>query len=257
MIAAAHAAPSIFHKTVWRMIGTGIQHLHDGSSSHSAMIAKAGWRENEPNRKTLNFEADWDMMATAMLPPNRLIRGHHECPERLERRIVEHYNRVFEAVVEGRHLDGYFKNSKQWGDVWEAAANRGVSIAIPSTMENALRIYGHVRLLDLENLTGSLYVLPGATFEAPNLSDIGITLHVYGVAELKAVRKIGGHLHVGMGGRVNLPSLVEVMAGVNVGGRARLDSLEKVGGTVNGKIGETYAPKLLINGVRRFSMPMA
>lgn len=33
---------------------------HDPSNSHSSMIAKCGWRENQPNRKPFFVEAEWD-----------------------------------------------------------------------------------------------------------------------------------------------------------------------------------------------------
>ena len=41
-----------FHSTAWRMSGQDIQVAHLPSNSHSGMIDAAGWRVNEPNRKT-------------------------------------------------------------------------------------------------------------------------------------------------------------------------------------------------------------
>ena len=46
-----------WHSTAWRLIGQEVQCAHKSNNSHAESIEEAGWRVNEPNRKTIIFEA--------------------------------------------------------------------------------------------------------------------------------------------------------------------------------------------------------
>lgn len=90
-----------FHSILGVALGeNNFEIRHDKSNSHSGM---AGDIRNEPNRKTVIFEAEWNGQGD--LPPDtKLIRNIGECPERLVKKIRDHYIKLKEALVNGKHL---------------------------------------------------------------------------------------------------------------------------------------------------------
>ena len=106
-----------------------IELRHLPTNSHSEM---AGDLENKPNRKPIIFEAEWS--GNGDVPaPERLIRNHAECPPKLVETIVSHYQKLKEALADGKHLvvGGYFGDISKWSDVWSEALKRGVKVLVP------------------------------------------------------------------------------------------------------------------------------
>src|SRR5579859_2435383 len=96
-----------FHSTIWRELGQEVQMFHLPSNSHSEMVQASSWRDNEPNRQTLIFEAEWNGQGE-MPSPSRLIRNSGECPERVVNAIMRHYTKLSEALKFGKWFEKYF-----------------------------------------------------------------------------------------------------------------------------------------------------
>ena len=157
-----------FHSTAWRLLGQEIQCAHLANNSHGESIAAAGWRVNEPNRKTVVFEAEWDGVGD--LPTDEaLIRNSGECPHNLITAIRRHYTKLAEAIKTGKHLDGYFADTKKWCDVWNAAIANDVPINLPSVFAGDLTVSGSANIEALTKVGGDLTVSPRAKFHAPKL----------------------------------------------------------------------------------------
>ena len=145
------------------------------------MIEKSGWRENEPNRKTIIFEAEWngegDIPADSLL-----IRNNGECPENVVKRIRAHYQKLKEAIAEGKHLNTHFADHKKWADVWQKAIENGF---MPD-------------FSDVEEFAGYVYLKQGATLTAPKLV------------------KVSGYVYLKQGATLTAPKLVEVSGCVDL-----------------------------------------
>jgi hypothetical protein len=159
-----------FHSTAWRLVGQDIQCAHLSTNSHSGMIKAAGWKENQPNRKIQIFEAEWDGVGD--LPSDtRLIRNFGECPEKVRNQIRKHYQKLKEAITEGKHFDLYFADTEKWADVWNRAIANGVAVTLPKVFKGHLDVSGSAKL-DAPALTevgGSLDVSGSAKLDAPKL----------------------------------------------------------------------------------------
>ncbi|MDB6027545.1 MAG: hypothetical protein JWM68_3768 [Verrucomicrobiales bacterium] len=141
-----------FHSTAWRLLGQEIQMAHDPNNSHSDMIDKAGWRVNQPHRPIVIFEAEWS--GDGDVPSNgSLIRNSGECPEKLVAAIRRHYEKLKEAISEGKHLGTYFQEFEKYSDVWARVKALPEGVTFPAKCD----------YLDLSSLTS----LPeGVTFPA-------------------------------------------------------------------------------------------
>ncbi len=151
---------SNFHSTTWRMNGQAVEMIHEPENSHSGMIAKHKWRENKPNEKTRNFEAEWDGVG-ALPSDTKLIRNCNECPERLRSRIREHYKKLSAAITTGKHLDYYFKNSAKYSDVWQVAIKNNAPLPAGLTTVGGsiyVRGYQHPLPAGLTTVGGYLYM---------------------------------------------------------------------------------------------------
>ena len=126
-----------FHSTAWRMIGQDIQVTHTPDNSHSGMINKVGWRVNEPNRKAIVFEVEWNGRG-AMPSDTKLIRQCGECPEPLVKRIREHYRKLAETLKTGKHLLTYFADIEKWSDVWSKVTSLPENVKFPETVSGGL-----------------------------------------------------------------------------------------------------------------------
>ena len=105
-----------FHSTVWRLLGQDAQCAHDSQNSHSEAVQKAGWRDNEPNRKINLFEAEWN--GEGDLPSDeKLVRNSGECPEKLMIAIRRHYLRLQKFIQSGKEWK-HFADIEKWADVW-------------------------------------------------------------------------------------------------------------------------------------------
>ena len=105
-----------FHSTCWRLIGPDAECAHLPTNSHSESITAAGWRENQPNRKTIVFEVEWDLRGD-MPADSKLIRNHGDCPEQLVTAIKRHYLAAKKFIETG---EGWkkFGDLEKWGDLW-------------------------------------------------------------------------------------------------------------------------------------------
>lgn len=134
------------------MLGQDVQMFHLPSNSHSEMVEQSGWRDNEPNRKTLVFEAEWSGNGE-MPDAARLVRNHSECPSLVQAAILRHYSRLAGALKDAGELMAHFEDVKKFHDVWSAAMANGIA---PDFSE-------------VESFPGSIYVHQGATLTAPKL----------------------------------------------------------------------------------------
>src|ERR1035437_4838665 len=96
-----------FHSLIGRMLGDVAETFHASHNSHAKMYDDAKWPVNKPNEKVRVFEAEWDCRG-AFPSDNSLIRNADDCPERLKKKIREHYQRVQAAINTGKYLDTNF-----------------------------------------------------------------------------------------------------------------------------------------------------
>jgi hypothetical protein len=181
-----------FHSVLGVAIGDKFEIIHDSTNSHSGM---AGTLVNKPNRKAIIFEAEWN--GVGEVPPSAvLIRNNGECPERLEKMIRAHYVKVKEALATGAHLNTYFKDTKKWADVWNAAIKAGAPVVLPAVFSGDLWLYGDAKLdaAALTNVGGYLWLYGDAKLEAAALTSVGGDLVLYGDAKLEAaaLKKVNG-----------------------------------------------------------------
>ena len=144
-----------FHSTVWRLIGQDVQTFHLPTNSHSEMVNAAGWRENEPNRKTVVFESEWN--GDGEVPDiNKLLKNNaSECPAQVERAVIKYYRTLKAAITPGGKFDKIFSDPQKFQDVWEAAMKAGCSLD-----------FGKI-----EKFNGYVGVHQGATLTAPALAE--------------------------------------------------------------------------------------
>jgi hypothetical protein len=151
-----------FHSICGRMNGETAELLHDPSNSHSGMISTAKWRENKPNEIIRVFEAEWD--GRGKFPSDsKLIRNSDDCPERLKKKIREHFSKLQEALASGNHL-AYFADCEKYSDVWARITSLPDNVKFPETINGYLDLRGLTSLPDNvkfpETIHGSLD-LPG------------------------------------------------------------------------------------------------
>ncbi len=147
-----------FHSILGLALGWGkYEILHDPSNSHSGMVTGI---ENKPHQKPVIFEAECSaekLIATADIDSIKagIIRNFGECPEPLVRKIVTHYQRVREALINGKHLNNYFADTKKWADVWGEAIANNAPVIFPEVFEGSLAVHG------------------SASLDAPQLKEVG------------------------------------------------------------------------------------
>jgi len=223
-----------FHSILGIAIGENYEIRHDSGNSHSEM---ANELRNLPNRQPVIFEAEWN--GEGDVPSDgTLIRNNGECPDRLTKKIRDHYIKLKEAITTGKHFDGYFKDTKKWADVWCRAIANNVPIQLPAVFHGNLTVYGSAKL-DAPALTevgGNLYVYASAKLDAPALTEVGGYLTVDGSAKLDApaLTEVGGNLTVDGSAKLDAPALTEVGGYLYVDGSAKLDApaLTEVGGNL-------------------------
>jgi hypothetical protein len=183
-----------FHSTAWRMLGQDIQVCHLPNNSHSEMIEAAGWKDNQPNRQTVVFEAEWS--GEGKLPEaGAIIRNSGECPERLTRSIMSHYRKLKEALSEGKHLgrDGYFRDHKTWADVWRSAMHNG---HMPD-------------FTDVKEFSGYVNIEQGGSLTAPVLAKCGDVSIAQGGSLTAPVLAKCGYVSIAQGGSLTAPVLAK------------------------------------------------
>lgn len=118
-----------FHSILGVAIGNEYSIRHEPNNSHTDM---AGPLENKPNLKLVMFEAECSeerLLGCSDVDSikSSIIRNFNECPEPLVKKIVNHYERVKEAITDGKHLTpvGYFADTNKYNDVWNCAIARG------------------------------------------------------------------------------------------------------------------------------------
>ena len=138
-----------FNSTAWRLLGQEIQCAHNQENSHSGASEAAGWRDNEPNRKIVVFEAEWDGEGE-MPSDSKLIRNIGECPPQLVKAIRRHYTRLHEAMESGKHCGhGEYFSEEKWLDVLMAVINGGFAVAFPQSIGGYLYLRGLTSAKDL------------------------------------------------------------------------------------------------------------
>jgi len=185
-----------FHSILGVAIGDTYEIRHDASNSHSIM---AGRLENKPNRKPIIFESECsaEKMIGGDLDyiKSSIIRNYGECPEPLVRKIVAHYQKVKEAITDGRHLSstGYFSDTEKYADVWQEAMSRGI-------------------MPDFSGITkfhGSVDVQQGATFTAPGIAKCGyVDVHQGATFTAPGIAKCG-YVDVQQGATFTAPGIAK------------------------------------------------
>ena len=144
-----------FHSILGVAIGNDYTIYHDPSNSHAEM------RKHLPSsassapmaRKATDFEAEWG--GCGDLPSDaKLIRNFGECPDRLVKKIRDHFIKLKEALTLSKHIgkSGYFSDFSKYSDVWSRLTSLPEGVTFPE------KITGY---LDLSALTS----LPeGVTF---------------------------------------------------------------------------------------------
>ena len=106
-----------FHSTAWRLVGQDVQMCHLPSNSHSEMIDAAKWRVNEPNKRAVVFEAEWDCQGEIPAVAKLLKHNASECPPQVERAVVKYYKALQECILNGDHWKDFSEFGK-FSDVW-------------------------------------------------------------------------------------------------------------------------------------------
>jgi hypothetical protein len=192
-----------FNSTIWRLLGQDVQMFHLPTNSHSEMVAAAGWRENEPNRKTLVFEGEWH--GVGEIPPvAKLLKNNaSECPVQVERAVVKYYTNLKEALGgEMKHFlkGGAFADVEKFCDVWEAAMKKGYTPDFSG----------------VKKFSGYVYVQRGATFTAPALAESGSVDVREGATFTAPALAESGSVDVREGATFTAPALVKVSGSVDV-----------------------------------------
>ena len=117
--------------------------IYSADNSHSQMISAAGWRENQPNRVPVVFEAELDLSnckEADLQNPAKWIRNFGECPERLVTAIVRHYRRVWLALNGGSELMQYFSDVEKWMDIWSRIKSLPRNVTFPKEISGSLNM---------------------------------------------------------------------------------------------------------------------
>ena len=186
-----------FHSCLGVAIRDQFELRHDPGNSHSRM---AGSLINRDNRVPVIFEAE--ASAESLLScqhvdaiKSSLIRNYAECPETLVNMIVEHYQKVKEALTDGSHMSstGYFADTKTYADVWYQAQQVGVRCDFSGFTE----------------FNGSVVVREGATLNAPELTTISgsVDVEVGGALTVPKLTKVSRYVIVREGATLNAPKL--------------------------------------------------
>ena len=83
-------------------------------------------------RPTTTFEAEWD--GCGDLPSDtKLIRNFRECPERLVKKIRDHFIKLKEALRSSKHLSkgGYFSDYEKYSDVFAKLTSLPENVTFP------------------------------------------------------------------------------------------------------------------------------
>ena len=176
-------------------IGDNYSIYHDPSNAHGEMRNRV---QETPSpapmaRRAITFEAEWS--GDGDLPPDtQLIRDFGECPERLVKKIRDHYIKLKEAVQQGKHLgqDGYFCDPNKWADVWSVAMQNGFQPEFSNVV----------------TFPGSVYVRESATLTAPALTEVSGYVDVREGATLTAPKLTkSGSVYVREGATLTAPKL--------------------------------------------------
>ena len=153
--------------------------VHLPNNSHAEMIEKAGWKANEPLRKVVVFEAEWDGQGEIPSAAKLLKNNVSECPVQVERAIVKYYGKLKGFLETGRDWK-FFGDLAKFADVWQRLKVLPPGVVFPKECGS----------LDLRGLTS----LPqGVVFpkECGYLYLMGLTSLPQGVV---FPAKIGGYL---------------------------------------------------------------
>jgi len=205
-----------FHSILGVAIGDNFSIYHDPSNSHEEM------RKNLPTtasvapmaRPTTTFEAEWN--GEDKIPSDtRLIRNIGECPDRLVKKIRDHYTKLKEALETGKHIQpgGYFGDVAKYEDVWSAAMRKGHALDFSEVVE----FTGSVDVRQGATFTapkltkaGSVDVREGATFTAPELTEVAGSVYVCEGATFTApVLAKAGYVDVCEGATLTAPVLAK------------------------------------------------
>ena len=206
-----------FHSCLGVAIRDQFELRHDPGNSHSRM---AGSLINRDNRVPVIFEAE--ASAESLLScqhvdaiKSSLIRNYAECPETLVNMIVEHYQKVKEALTDGSHMSstGYFADTKKYADVWYQAQQVGVRCDFSGFTEFHGPVYAEVGATltapELTTISGSVVVHDGATLTAPELTTISgsVDVEVGGALTVPKLTKVSRYVIVREGATLNAPKL--------------------------------------------------
>ena len=170
-----------FHSIIGLSLGEDhfeVRHTRD--NSHATMRAGC---ENEPNRKVVVFECEWNLEGE-MPPPDKLIRNIGECPERLVKMITRHYAAAQKAVTtgEGLNQNGIFSDQRKWTDLYQAAMRRGSPVELVGEFPGYVIVKqgGTLNVPALESVAGDVRVAQGGTLNAPALTKAGYVIVAQG-----------------------------------------------------------------------------
>jgi len=186
-----------FHSILGVAIGDNISIYHDPSNSHAEMRKKLPTTASVAPiaRPTTTFEAEWN--GEGEIPSDtRLIRNIGECPDRLVKKIRDHYIRLKEALETGKHIQpgGYFGDVAKYADVWSAAMRKGHTLDFSEVVE----------------FPSSVYVREGATFTAPKLAAVASYVDVREGATFTAPKLTkAGSVYVREGATFTAPKLTK------------------------------------------------
>ena len=179
-----------FHSIIGFSLGEDhfeIRHTRD--NSHATMRAGI---ENEPNRKVVVFECEWNLEGE-MPPPATLIRNIGECPDRLVTMIERHYRAAHTAVTTGKGLSqtGIFSDQTKWCDLYQAAMRHGSPVEL------------------VGEFPGYMIVEQGGTLNVPALESVAgyVRVEQGGTLNVPALESVAGDVFVEQGGTLNAPKL--------------------------------------------------
>ena len=110
---------------------------HTPTNSHTEMIEAAGWRVNEPNRKTVVFEAEWDGVGDVP-PAEKLIKNNREeCPELVKKAVLKHYTALRDVLV-GKGDWRRFADFEKDSDVWARLTSLPAGVVFPEKISGSL-----------------------------------------------------------------------------------------------------------------------
>ena len=101
------------------------------------MIEKAGWRANEPNKKVIVFEAEWDCKGDIPVAARLLKNNASECPEQVERAVVKYYTKL-RAFLENGEGWKRFSDFENFADVWSRLKSLPEGVTFPEKIGGSL-----------------------------------------------------------------------------------------------------------------------